>query len=386
MHRIFLILLFPVLAFAQVDENRELARQKYQGAMELIGAFQFDRALGLLSECYHQEPENIEYLLRIAYCNTQLGRFRDAKMFYNKILGLDSLHTPALSALGSIWEQEANYKAAQACYQKLIEIDSTNSYYFKRNGYMEIRHGRLLSAVVSFLRAHALNESDIEVIDQLCNLYLALNSLESVGTMLEKGLRLDPDNIKLLYNKARLHQKQKDHPTVIQSIERAMALGDTSDYYQMMLGVAYINVDSVDRAVFHLESIVAREKDSEHTHHYLGLAYRSKGNLKKSVEHFEKAVEKGVSSSIGAYHADLAMALEEDKQLKKAITHYQKAYEFSGDKKVLFQLARANDLYYKDKRMALRYYEEYLNSKHGEYFDYTQQRVRQLKEALHFQQ
>lgn len=359
--------------------------ERYQQALELINAFQFDRAQKLLSTCYTEAPENIAYLTKIAYCNFQLGRYRDAKIFYNKVLKLDSLNATALSSLGSIYERESNYHTAKSYYETLIGIDSTNSYYFKRNGYMALRLGDALGGIANFLKAHSLNEADIEVIDQLCNIYLSLEELDYTEQILEKGLRLDGKNIKLLYNKARLAQKRQDHPTVVEAIESAMTLGDTSNYYQMMLGVAYLKVDSVDQAIRHLEMIVERDKATEHTHHYLGLAYHQKEQMDLAIEHLQKAVKLGISEKITTYHADLARLFVEKNDHKAAIEHYQAAYDYSGEEEYLFHVARHHDLYYKDKRMAMRYYEKYLRSNDEEFREYSTQRVAQLKEIIHFQ-
>lgn len=386
--RYWLIKLLIIACFLNANsqsENAPSLQERYQDALELINAFQFDRAQELLSACYIEEPENIDYLNKIAYCNFQLGRYRDAKIFYNEILKIDSLNATALSSLGSIYERESNYKTAKAYYQTLIEIDSTNSYYFKRNGYMALRLGDAYGGIANFLKAHSLNESDIEVIDQLCNIYLSLEELDYTEQLLEKGLRLDGKNIKLLYNKARLYQKRQDHPTVVEAIEQAMALGDTSNYYQMMLGVAYLKIDSVDQAIEHLEMIVTREKASEHTHHYLGLAYREKEELDTAIVHLTKAIEKGISEKITIYHADLARMYVEIEDHRSAIKHFQAAFDYSGEEEYLFHIAHHHDLYYKDKRMAMRYYQKYLAGNDHKFRDYSNQRITQLKEIIHFQ-
>lgn len=84
--------------------------------------------------------------------------------------------------------------------------------------------------------------------------------------------------------------KRKEHETVIEAIEAIMIQGDTSTYYQMMLGVAYLHVDSTEKAIVHLQAIIDRKKDTEHTHHYLGLAYRQQQELDKSVEQLKEIV------------------------------------------------------------------------------------------------
>ncbi len=380
----FFILSVIGRTFAQEKVPAESLRQQYLQANDLIASFQFDDAQKLLSECYIQDPDNVDYLSKIAYCNFQMGRYPDAKMFYRKVLNLDSLNTNALSSLGTIYEREQNYRNAEVCYLRLLEIDTTNSYYYKRNGYTALRLGKTMEGISFFLKGHAVNEADIEIIDQLSQLYLSFEEFGYVDEMLRKGLDLDPQNIKLLQNKSRLHQKRQEHEMVVESIEKTMAQGDTSDYYQMMLGVAYLQIDSVDLAIKNLEHIVDRGKDSEYTHHYLGLAYMVKDSIDRCIEHFQLAIEKGISPKMSDFHADMATVLEKENKLPLALDHYRSAVEFGDNPEHLFHLARLSDKYYKDKSIALKHYRAYLRTGDGKYRTYVEDRIEQLKELIHF--
>ena len=225
---------------------------------------------------------------------------------------------------------------------------------------MALRVDKPLEALTHFSRAYRLNDKDLEVIDMMCSIYLALGAFEPVEGLLQEGLNLDSKNIKLLQTKARLMQKLKDHEAVVEAIEKTMVQGDTSDYYQMMIGVAYLKIDSVDKAIEHLGAIVERGEDSEHTHHYLGLAYLEKEALDSSAVHLEKAAEMGISEKMGTYHADLARVKQLQYKYKDAINHFEEAYAYSDDPEHLFHMARNCDLYYKDKRIANKYYQRYL--------------------------
>ena len=384
-------ILFPVFfltilmtAAPQGDRLPDLA-QRYQQAQALMSAYQYEQALEALSACYRWDEQNVDYLLKIAYCHQQLGRYGDAKLFYNSALLEDSLNTTALASLGSIYEREANYGRAREYYDQLIEIDTTNSYYFKRRGLQALHLGDAAGGTAFLLRAHQLNGRDMEVIDQLSDVYLAMELTEYAEKVLEAGFRQDPKNIKLLYNKARLHNKRQEYEEVVNAVERAMVQGDTSDYYQMMVGVAYLRIDSLERAIAHLESIVQRKKDTEHTHHYLGLAYLEKEKPEKSETHFREAIKRGISEKMGIYHGDLASVLANRGDRKSAIAHYREAYGYDPQPAFLFHLARESDQYYRDKKIALRYYRDYLNTGHDKFREYAEQRVMQLQEIIHFQ-
>lgn len=388
--RILLCLVFVSLHYLAV-QSQSLADTShqmdawYQEAQVLIEKYQFNEALKPLTSCYHYDNKNIDYLSKIAYCHQQLGRYTDAKIYYNEVLKWDSLHVRSIMALANISNREANYGKALDYYQQLLAVDSTNSYYFKQAAFTALRKNDVLQAVRYFLAAHQLNHEDLEVLDQLSDIYIALRDLESAERMVNKGLFLDQKNIKLLYNKARIHQKRKEYAEVVKAVNQVMVQGDTADYYQTILGVAYIKLDSLDQGIFHLEKIVGRDKADDRVFHYLGTAYFQKEDYKKSETNYLLAIEAGVSPQMPSYHGDLGLLYDKQKQLRKAIKHYKQALYYDRTPEYLFHLAHSSDQYYKDKKIGFQLYKEYLASGHKKYRKFTTQRVEALKEYLHFQ-
>ncbi|MEO0341570.1 MAG: hypothetical protein AAF242_20470, partial [Bacteroidota bacterium] len=309
----------------------------------------------------------------------------DAKIYYKEVLRRDSLNVRSIIALASISNREANYGKALDYYQQLIAVDSTNSYYFKQAAFSALRKNDPILGIQFFLVAHSLNREDLEVLDQLSDIYIALKDLESAEQMVTKGLFLDQKNIKLLYNKARIHQKRKEHAEVIKAVNQVMAQGDTADYYQTILGAAYVKLDSLEQGIFHLEQIVERDKADDRVFHYLGTAYFQKKDYAKSEENYLLAIEAGVSSQMPNYHGDLGLLYDKRKQLRKAIEHYKQSLYYDRKPAYLFHLAHASDQYYKDKKIGYKLYQEYLASNHKQYRNFTTQRVEALKEYLHFQ-
>jgi tetratricopeptide (TPR) repeat protein len=357
---------------------------QYSPALSAIRQYQYEMALELLSSCYTVEPDNPEYLLQIGYCNTQLGRYKDARLFYNQILRRDSLHIEAIIALAGISERENNYRQAAEWYGKLIGLDSLNSYYHKKAGLAALKLGDGMGAVLSFRESYRLNDSDLEVTDQLSSLYLEMDADSSAMQLLRRGLSIDPGNVRLLHNSARLHNKRKHYPALIAVVERSRAQGDSSHYYQMLLAVAYLQLDSLDAGIPLLEDLEAKGKGTEHVYHYLGLGYRKKGELDQGAYWYRKAIDAAISKKTGIYYADLAAIHAEQKDYKSAVELYEKAYGYSGLPKDLFFLAQYCDQYYKDKNIALRHYQRYLNTKDPEYREFVETRLRQIREQQHF--
>jgi tetratricopeptide (TPR) repeat protein len=289
----------------------------------------------------------------------------------------------AISNLGYLYEKELNYAAAQEYYRELIQIDSTNSYYYRLNGFNSIKTKQPLQAMAYFNQAHNLNEKDLVVINELANLYTQMESLEYAEMMVDRGLELSENNIQLLYTAARIQHKQKSYENVTTLLEKTQAQEDSNAYYQMILGVAYLQLDSLDKGIYQLKRLVSLSKDSEHTHHYLSIAYDEKGDVEKSMTHLEKAIELAISQKTSTYYEELAVHYDRKKEYKKALDLYEEAYAHSKKPIYLFYIARNTDLFYKDKAMAVRQYKRYLATGDKKHQDYSRKRVAQLNEVIH---
>lgn len=384
--RHFYLILFCVLNLtltqAQEVADDPMWLEKYQTALDFISSYQFEPALVILDSCHQADSQNKDYLLRMGYCCTQLGRFFDAKSHYTAVLKLDFKNIAALSALGSIYERENNFREALLYYRQFAIVDSTNSFAFKRCGSNALRLGQTIDAISNFLKARELNPRDMEVIEQLSSIALAAGQLDDAEKLLDEGLEIDGNNIRLLQTQARLWTKRKEYRLAADAIEKTLYQGDTSDYYQMLLAISYCQLDSINKAIYHLEHLVNRKKDTEQTHEYLGFAYRKKGDLPQSQFHYETAIKMGISEKIDVYYANLGETLEKQGKHREAIAQYEKAYSYNPKPEYLFFLGYNSDSAFKDKRVALKYYKQYLASKHKEYASYTQNRADELKTII----
>ena len=80
-----------------------------------------------------------------------------------------------------------------------------------------------------------------------------------------------------------------------------------------------------------------------------------------------------------------ARILQDQNDLRKAMKEYEQAFLFGGDPACLLEKARLCELYYKDKSMAMRQYQRFIDAStsatDGQAF--AQQRIRLIKEYLH---
>ena len=293
--------------------------KEYQQGVEALNNYQYQKAVDHFYECHRVDTKNKSYLQKLAFCYMKLGDFREAKFNYHSLLKADSLNVNAWSNLGSIYEKELNYPKASECYQELLMIDSTNSYYFRQNATTALRMKNPFLALVHFSRAHELNKKDLVVINEMAGLLLQFEKPDEAEMILEGGLRFSPNNFKLLYTKADILHRKKDYEKIITTLSHAMSLGDTVTYYQKMIGAAYLHLEQFDSCLYHLEHVVNKRQDSELTHYQMALAYRGKGNLVDSEISYELAIGKAISENVGTYFKNLALVLDEQKKRKECL-------------------------------------------------------------------
>jgi len=369
---------------AELDINAE-----YKKGVEALNNYQYQKAVDIFFECNRSDYNNNDYLQKLAYAYMKLGDYGEAKLSYKSLLKRDSSIAKAWIDLGGIYEKELNYKKAGECYSNLLDIDSTNSFYFRQNAFIAKKRKNFIAAIAFFNKAHELNEKDMVVIVELSELLLRLQQAETALALVEKGLKHSPKNLKLLYSKASILNFQKNYEEVITTVQQTMAMGDTVQYYQKLIGLAFLKMEQYDSCIHHLTEIVIKEQASEHTYSQLAQAYSGLGELDSATVHYELAIDYGISKNVVNYYRNLAMTLDSQKKLKPAIDAWKKAIELEDEEEpqpiAYFFLAQDCDNYYKDKNIAIRYYQKYLKSGHQQYPDYVKKRISYLKGVMHQQ-
>ena len=363
---------------------------------------QVDSLLVLEADGYYQE-ENYSaalesYNLAIAQDSLQLGLYEraglsalklgqlpEARRLFIQLESKDSSNVTALRQLASIYEQDENIPKAIKYYNSLVKQYPDRGLYYRKLGKLYREAGLKTEAMKYYTRANALNPKDLASLRGLSELLLADRVYEEVDSLLQAALDLDSLNIRLNLLMAKSKFRQQQYDSTANYMERIQGKYVLKPQHQKLLGYAYIQIDSFDRAIYHLTKALTNEGIKEYAHYNLAVAFEAKEDLESAKYHFQEAVKSGISSDVDIYHRNLARLFNKEDNLKEAIPHYQDAYKYGEDPVLLFYLARASEKYYKDKNVALRYYRKFIKSDYdnAEYKEYSAHRVTTLKEYLH---
>ena len=344
----------------------------------------YEQALDLYETIYSQDS-TIQSLERAGLSASRLGMHPRARQHFLNLELRDSTSLIALTQLANLYEQEENIPKAIKYHTRLSRLYPDRGYHFRKLGALYKSAGLRSDAVRYYDQALKLFPQDLAAIRGLSELYLLDRQFVNADSMLRAGLAQDSLNNRLHLLMARSQFLQKAYDSTAYYMEQIRGQYVLKPHHERMLGHAYVQVDSFERAVYHLMKALTNDGSKEYVHYNLFVAHEALEDTESAKYHLQEAIKEGTSDDLDLYHRNLARLYNEEDNLKEAIPHYQDAYKYGEDPLVLFYLARASDVYYKDKNVAVRYYARFIKSgyDHPEYRDYSGKRMRYLKEHMH---
>lgn len=326
------------------------------------------------------------YYSVLARCEYHLGEWAQSKTHFEAFLEREPEDEMTLSYLARIYDQESNYGKAIKYYTKLISLDSNHVGNLKRSAALLLKSGEKTHARSLYERAYRLRSTDIVLAKDLGVLYLSIDSIDLADSIITNGLENNPEHVGMNLLAADLKIKKRDYASAIPFFIQARNFIDLNSRQRKLLGYAYLQIDSLDKAIYELENIV-HSNEKEFIHYYLAIAYDKKNETEKALFHYDQAIDKSVSKRVDMYCIQASAICQEENNLSAALDYTKLAYNLTGKPDLYYNLATLSDLYYKDKSIAIRYYT--LFTKHAigseDKKEYAYERARFLKEQLHQQ-
>ena len=315
----------------------------------------------------------------------RLGIMSKAKAYFHRIENDPTFYKNACINLASIYDAQENIPKAIKYNRLLRDSFPENPVYHRKIGSLLMKAALPKEAFLSYAKALSLNPDDVTTIRSISEIFVNNGQHSDADSLLRHGLSIDSTNVGLSLLLARNFYKQRMYDSTVVVMDKLKRTIDFSNYYNKLYGYSLLQIDSVDQSIFYLQKSLVNEGDPEYAHYYLANAYELKGDIEASLYHLDEAITTGTSAGLKSYHRNKARLLNKENKLREAIKAYEWAYRYDEDPLLLFYLGRACDAYYKDKSIAVRYYDRYAKSKDGnqEYKEYAKDRSRRLKEMMH---
>jgi len=339
-------------------------------------------AIKKYTSCYFSDTLDKKPLSSVANCYMILGDYMLAKHYFHSLEKDSSYKTDAISKLASLYESQQNLPKAIKYYRALKDIYPKNPVYLRKLGNLYLQGRESKQALESYVQAILLNPRDLLTIQGLTEFYLSADDLVKADSLADTGIRIDSNNVGLLLLKSRIKYRERDYKTTSEILYKLTFQTELNNFYNKLLGYSFMQIDSLDKAIYHLQKSLLEENDPEYAFFYLGLAHEKKKEYSKAEWFFQEAAKSGISDNMAQYHRGLARIYTHQKEYQRVIGQYQKSMTYQIDPEVYFYMGNAAEQLNNKHNKAIQYYEQYLKSGHNndEWKRISTERIKVLKE------
>lgn len=341
-------------------------------------------AISKYLQCCQGDSNNKKCQLGLATCYIQTGDYAKAREIYHTLESDSNYYKESISKLALIYETQQNIPKAIKYFLALQKTYPVNPIYLRKLGSLYLQGREQSEAMLYYKKALHINPRDVLAIQGLTEMYINLDDWDKADSLVDTGIQADSMHVGLQLIKARIKYRLKDYASTAQILNQLTRQTELNNYFNKLLGFSWMQVDSFDKAVFHLQKSLLDESDKEYALYYLALAYEKKKEYDKSEWYFQEAIKAGISDNLAQYHRGLARIYSSNNEFIKAIQSYQNSLDFDYNVETYFYQGNLAEQCFKDKTKAIHYYQKYLKSKptNTEFISIAKQRVKALKESI----
>ena len=355
-------------------------KELFSEAMEVAD---YQRAIEITERWKQEDSTNTEVYYYSAKALSIKGQRKEARVDLEMALTLDSLHIPSLLSLAQL--RKSSNLDVLPIYEKLILADPDNPYFYREAAETAMERAKIEKAFAYYDLAFKLDSTYAMTVGGLANLYLKMKQPDTADSLLSLAIELDPENLKFKLLKAKLSFDAERYEKAISWIGSNPAMYGSSILPLRILGISHYHLGNYDKALEFLRSLSNVATDLDYPHYYMGLCLEKTGQTERAEVQYGQALNKALSPNLGAYYERLGLMKQINGDHAVAIDNFQMARKFSARNEILFHLAKSYDVYYEDRSIALKSFEEFVaKAEPSEEVNYAKARISQLKKESHF--
>ncbi len=321
----------------------------------------YRKASAALKKALIYKPDDINIMVSLGNNLSASGQLSDAENILSKAFLLDSTNNRLLISFGKVLMQKHDWVEALKIYNVLIQIDSSNSFYYEQAGKCNILLMNRDAAIVNLQIAHRLNSLNELTIMELSNLYYAKKQFISAMRIINDGLAVYPLSCEFWTRKGDIFLGMKNYTGALSCYDCSLKLGDSSFTNLKNSGLCFYLTGEYDSAAIFLGNAVELNKKDPTSYFYLGASYKEMNNYNDAIQNFFAALKLLKNDYLPGVYTQLASSYYSLKDYRKALYFYKDALEEAPRKFQLnLYIASVYERLYKDKSVAMRYYKKFL--------------------------
>lgn len=308
-------------------------------ADSLMEAYQYAKAREVLYSIQRFRPDNADVLYKLAYCHNQMGNYFDGKIYLENAYKIDSSGINIILQLAQTYNKLGQDDKAVQAYKKLIELDSTNGYYYRITA-LELSNNRKYGEAIYYLKkAIHYNDLDMESYNLLAKLYFNSGLFNHAKDIANTGLSKNPRNADLIFINMRIAFTLRNYEEVTELGEMGAAVSRDSSRWNLYTGYAYYYRNNYTACIQWLLTSVRDGSIGEQGYTYLANSYLNTGDNDNAMSCLDKAIKMGMDNNLESNLQNKAILLNDQGKGRESLQLFEKAYHIYNNPKILYRQA-----------------------------------------------
>jgi len=390
------------------EEVVRRARRRLRGSPDSSGVIQLNRLLGQAEQARGRHDAAIEALRSARVAAEERGRpvtsidralgdsyaalyrWPRAASAFRRVLDARPDDRAARQALAEVYRRSRNWGKAQEQYARLVQANSSNGRWWARLAQCALKLNERNQALRHFARAHRLLPQSADIALSLSRLYRTRDRLDAARRVVDTTLSQQSGDPRLWRRRADLAFEQDDLDTARRAYTQTLATGDSSATALRRIGLIDVRRQLHARALRSLRQSLHRDTTHARTALYLGIAYLKLDSLQRAATYLRRTIDREARGPITKAFEQLGATHSRRGDVTAAVRSYKTALRLRpGRSELYFRLATVYDEHYRDKVPAARYYRRFLRASSAslpELRIYAEDRLDALRPTLHMQE
>lgn len=329
---------------------------------------QYKQAISAYEKALKINPSNKKLLLSLAKTYKLAGSKDGSFSLYKEFLQFEPNNIMALSDLAQIYSSISLPDSAAETYKKLHLLDTLNVEYFQKWASNQWFSGDYKDAFKNYKKAYKIDSTYLPIVFDLARIYINNKMQDSAIAILEMNVRHSPQESRLYADLGNANFSKGDYILAIPGYEKAIKLGFRGIDAYKRLGISYFSMGEFEKAQQIFESLLLRDSTDFKIYMYLGNIYNNNVQPAKAIAFFNKAIDLLTPDPmvITAIYSGLVESYRANGDYSEQINTIIKRNEntpaqFSSPQ-YLFEIAQVYELDLKNKKKAVKYYQDYYNA------------------------
>lgn len=186
----------------------------------------YSEAQSFFEDAVKMRPDNIDYQVGLAKCNTKLKKVKKAINMFNAVIEQDSLDLPAYLGRAEAYLEDNDFENAEKDIATFRAYYPSNTDAQLLNARISTKSGDFLTAISTFGRLIKENPAQPDYFIGRANAYMATKTFKYAIMDYSMALDLDPKNVDVYKRKAEAHKQAGEMKKACIEWEHAVKLGD----------------------------------------------------------------------------------------------------------------------------------------------------------------